>query len=91
MSLPIISYVAASPVGLAVIGVAGFLSYRAGKNAGMKSVDEFDKPGLGDRTVKGAMKAFYRTKKSVGNTFSKTGDKYSAMWQDVQEEVNTGK
>lgn len=90
MSVPVVPIVTTNPVGWAILGTAGFLTYKAGKKAGLKDTEEIDKPGLGDRAVKGAMKTFYRTKKSLGKTLSKTSEKYASMWHDAQEEVNAG-
>lgn len=90
MSTPILPIVTSNPIGWAVLGVAGVLTYKAGKSSGLKGADDVDTPGIGDRTVKGMMKTFYRTKKRVGDAFSKTGEKYSAMWNEAREEINTG-
>ncbi|PIE68235.1 MAG: hypothetical protein CSA21_08550, partial [Deltaproteobacteria bacterium] len=71
-----------------VIGAAGYLTYKAGKKAGLKSEQEsVEKVNLCDRTVKGAMKAAYKAKMKVDESLSSTKDKYSDMWNEAREEV----
>ena len=78
---------AVNPLGWIVIGAAGFLAYKVGKRAGLKAEPEADKPGLGDRAVKGAMKTMIRAKKSVSQSLSGTKEKYNTMWQEAQTEA----
>lgn len=90
MSLPLyIPALSINPVGWAILGAASVLTYKAGKKAGLKSQDDVEKPGLGDRAIKCSMKTFYRVKKSAEETFYKNSEKYSAMWQEARSEVKT--
>ncbi|PIE65366.1 MAG: hypothetical protein CSA26_03315 [Desulfobacterales bacterium] len=85
VSLPLLT---TNPVGWAVLGTAGYLTYRAGKKAAMKTEEQTDQPGFCDRAVKGAMKAAYRTKMKVDESLSSTRKKYSGMWDEAQSEVD---
>ena len=90
MGFPVVPFATTNAIGLAVVGVAGVVTYKAGKKSGLNNPEEttetIDKPGLGDRALKGTMKAFYRTQKSVGSVFAKSGEKMSAMWTEVKAE-----
>ena len=70
-------------VGWAVLGAAGYLTYKAGEKAGLKGED------LTDRAVKGAMKTAYKAKRSVNESVSQTKEKYSSMWNEAQTEINS--
>lgn len=70
------------------------------KKAGAKDDSQEVKESLGDRTVKGAMKTAYKAQQKVGATVSaakdkvsestaSTKDKYSAMWDEAQNEVDS--
>lgn len=88
MSVPVYApALTVNPLGWAVIGAAGYVTYKAGKKAGTDPQEKVDKPGLADRAVKGAMKTVYRAKKSVGEAFGKSREKYSSMWNEATEEV----
>ncbi len=76
-----------NPVGWAVLGTAGYLTYRAGKKAGLKSEDQATKENLFDRTVKGTMKTAYKTKMKIDDSLSSTKEKYSEMWNEAQAEA----
>ena len=90
MSYPLVPFAATNAIGWAAIGVAGVVTYKVGKKAGLKHPDGTDEsietPGLGDRALKGAMKAFYRTRKKVGAVFSKSGDRVTTLWEEVKAE-----
>ena len=90
MGYPVIPLATTNVIGWTAIGVAGVVTYKAGKKAGLKNPEEtveaVEKPGLGDRALKGAMKAFYRTQKTVGSAFSKGGEKMTTMWEEVKAE-----
>ncbi len=81
--LPFVS----NPIGWAVLGTAGYLTYKAGKKAGLKNEDEIATENICDRAVKGAMKTVYKTKIKVEESLSSTRDKYSEMWNEAQTEV----
>lgn len=88
MPLPVI----VNPVvGWAVIGTAGFVTYKLGKRSGLKGVDAPDRPGLKDRALKGAMKTVYRARKGMGEAFGKSREKYGAMWAEARDEVKAAK
>lgn len=87
MSIPVAPLVGTNPIGLAVLGIGGFFVYKAGKKAGLKGDTVIEKPGIGDRAVKGAMKGLYKVKKSTGEALSKTGAKYSSMWNEARNEM----
>lgn len=94
MSFPIVPLATSNVIGWAIVGVAGVVTYKTGKKAGFKNPEEtttetIDKPGMGDRALKGVMKAFYRTQKGVGSVFSKSGEKMSSMWTEVKAEEAT--
>ncbi len=87
-----------NPVGWAILGAAGYLTYCAGKKAGSNKESLELKESIGDRTVKGAMKTAYKAQQKVSTTISaakekvsestaSTKDKYSAMWDEAQNEV----
>ena len=76
-----------NPIGWAVLGAAGSLTYKAGKKSGLKDEDQVEREGLADRAVKGAMKTAYKAKMKVGESMSSTKDKYSDMWNEAQDEV----
>ncbi|PIE57043.1 MAG: hypothetical protein CSA34_01715 [Desulfobulbus propionicus] len=76
-----------NPVGWAVLGTAGYLAYRAGKKSGQKSDQQVERENLADRTIKGAMKTAYKTKKKVDTSLTKTREKYSGMWQEARNEL----
>lgn len=81
--LPFVS----NPVGLAVLGTASYLTYKAGKKAGLADDENVVKESLCDRAVKGALKTAYKTKMKVDDSLSSTKDKYSEMWSEAQSEV----
>lgn len=83
--LPLLS----NPVGWLVLGGAGYLAYKAGKSAGKKSEEDVEKTCMYDRGIKGAMKAAYKTKMKVEDSFGKTKEKYSTMWDEVQDEIKS--
>jgi len=87
MSMPVVPVAVTNPVGWAVLGVAGYVTYKVGKKSGLKGEQDIDTPSLGDRAVKGAMKSVYKTQKFLGEAFSKTGEKYSSLWKEAREEV----
>ncbi|HHB76205.1 MAG TPA: hypothetical protein ENK84_06655 [Desulfobulbus sp.] len=76
-----------NPVGWAVLGVAGYLAYQAGKKTGLKSEEQVEKESLADRAVKGAMKTAYKAKIKVDESLSETKEKYSEMWHEAQAET----
>lgn len=76
-----------NPLGWAVLGAAGYLTYKAGKKSGLKDEDQVEREGLADRAVKGAMKTAYKAKMKVGESLSSTKEKYSGMWDEAQDEV----
>ncbi len=84
--LPLVS----NPVGWAVLGTAGYLTYRAGKKAGLKNEENVAQESVCDRAVKGAMKTAYKAKMKVDNSLSSTKEKYSSMWDEAQAEVQDG-
>lgn len=88
MGVPIL---ASNPIGWAIIGAAGFLTYKVGKRSGLKTEEELDKPGITDRAIKGVMKTVYRTQKSVGEGLQGTKVKYGTMWAEAQSEVQDPK
>ncbi len=75
-----------NPVGWAVLGVAGYLTYKAGKKTGLKD-DTVEKESLADRAVKGAMKTAYKAKMKVDESLAETKEKYGEMWQEAQAEA----
>jgi hypothetical protein len=77
-----------NPLGWAVLGVAGYLTYRAGKRSALKQDAALDRPSLGDRAVKGAMKTVYRAKMQVDESLSKTREKYAGMWQEAKADIS---
>jgi len=79
-----------NPVGWALLGAAGYLTYKLGKKSGLKSDDQVEDGCLIDRAVKGTMKTAYKAKIKVDESLSSTKDKYSSMWDEAQDEV-TGK
>lgn len=76
-----------NPIGLAVLGTAGYLAYRAGKKAGRKSEKNLDKEPLCDWAIKEAMKTAYKTKLKLDKNLAGTRDKYATMWGEAQSEV----
>jgi len=78
-----------NPVGWAILGVAGYLTYKAGKKSGQKSEERVDQPSLCDRAVKGAMKTACKAKIKVDESLAGAKDKYSAMWHEAREEAST--
>ena len=76
-----------NPVGWMALGVAGYLTYKAGKTVGLKSNENADCENLADRMVKGTIKTAYKAKIKIGASLSKTREKYSAMWDEVQAEI----
>jgi len=83
MSLPIAT---THPLGWVVLGAAGFLTYKAGKKAGLKSETETPKKSLPDRVVKGTMKTAYKTQKNVCESLGKAKEKYGTMWSEARTE-----
>ena len=79
-----------NPVGWAILGAAGYLTYKAGKKTGLKGEEQVEKESLADRAVKGAMKTAYKAKMKVDESLSTTKEKYSEMWDEAQTEA-TGK
>ncbi len=84
LALPVLT---SNPVGWAVLGASGYLLYRAGKKSGLAEGEGIDQPGLADRTIKGAMKAAYKTKTKIDGSLSKTRDKYAEMWDEARMEA----
>lgn len=76
-----------NPVGWAILGVAGYLTYKAGKKVGKHGADDVAQVGLVDQTVKGAMKSAYKAKIQIGKSLSNTREKYSEMWSEAQTEA----
>ena len=76
-----------NPLGWAVLGAAGYLTYKAGKKSGLKDEEQVGQEGFADRAVKGAMKTAYKAKMKVGESLSGTKEKYSEMWNEAQDEV----
>ncbi len=76
-----------NPLGWAFLGAAGFITYKLGKKSGLKAEEQLDKPSLGDRAVKGAMKTAYKATKSAEAALAKAGEKYSAMWGEAKSEA----
>ncbi len=83
MSVPVVAH----PLGWIVLGAAGFLTYKAGKKAGLENSQDVTKTSLSDRMVKGAMKTVYKTQKNVSEAFGKTKEKYGTMWSEAREEA----
>jgi ribosomal protein S20 len=77
-------------VGWAVLGAAGYLTYKLGKKSGLKSDDQLEKECLIDRAVKGTMKTVYKARIKADESLSSAKDKYSSMWDEAQDEA-TGK
>lgn len=90
MSHPIIGIplLTSNPLGWAVLGVAGYLTYQAGKKAGKRTVEQVDRECLADRAVKGAMKTAYKAKLKTDAMFSSTKEKYGEMWKEAQAEAS---
>ncbi len=84
LTVPLLS---ANPVGWAILGFSGYLIYKAGKKSAIAAEEGLDKPGLTDRTIKGAMKTAYKTKTKLDQSLSKTKSKYSDMWDEVRTEA----
>lgn len=89
MSHPIIGLplLTSNPLGWAVLGVAGYLAYQAGKKAGKRTVEQVDQECLADRAVKGAMKTAYKAKLKTDAMFKSTKEKYGEMWNEAQAEA----
>lgn len=89
MTLPVVylPLLTTNPVGWAILGAAGYLTYRAGKKVGLKSDKQIEKESLADRAVKGAMKTAYKAKMKVDESLSCTKEKYSEMWNEAQAEA----
>ena len=89
MTHPVVSapLLTTNPVGWAILGAAGYLTYKAGKKAGLKGEEQIEKEGLADRVVKGAMKTAYKAKMKVDESLSSSKEKYSEMWNEAQAEV----
>ncbi len=90
MSHPIIGLplLTSNPIGWAVLGVAGYLTYQAGKKAGKNSVEQVDKACLADRAVKGAMKSVYKAKLKTDAMLNSSKEKYGEMWKEAQAEAS---
>lgn len=82
-----IPFLAAHPVGWALIGAAGYLAYSAGRKAGQKENEDLEHTCLGDRVLKSAMKTAYKAKLKADDVLASTRNKYTDMWQEAQEEV----
>ncbi|MGE4560046.1 MAG: hypothetical protein AB7E77_07585 [Desulfobulbus sp.] len=89
MSHPIIGVplLTSNPLGWAVLGVAGYLTYQAGKKAGRRNVAQVDRECLPDRAIKGAMKTVYKAKLKTDAVLSSTKEKYGEMWKEAQAEA----
>lgn len=74
----------ANPVGWAVLGAAGYLTYKAGKKCNQAP----DQESFSDRTIKGAMKTAYKAKLKIDDSFSNSKEKYSEMWSQAQEDLD---
>lgn len=90
MSHPIIALplLTSNPIGWAVLGVAGYLTYQAGRKAGKNSVEQVDKACLADRAVKGAMKSVYKAKLKTDAMLNSSKEKYGEMWKEAQAEAS---
>lgn len=75
------------PVGWAILGVAGFLAYKAGKKSGLKGEEGIEKECLTDRAVKSAMKTAYKAKMKIDESLAGSREKYSEMWNEARSEV----
>lgn len=78
-----------NPLGWAIVGTAGYLTYRSGKKSGLQAEEQVEQPGLCDRAIKGTIKTAYKAKSKVENSLSATKDKYSGMWAEAKEDVNS--
>ncbi|MFV0439633.1 MAG: hypothetical protein ACK5PS_19840 [Desulfopila sp.] len=89
MAHPVVclSLLTATPLGWAVLGTAGYLTYRAGKHIGKTGDENVAREPLCDRAIKSAMKSAYKTKVKMDETIDSAKVKYGAMWQDAQAEV----
>lgn len=76
-----------NPLGWAILGAAGYLTYKAGKKTGLKGEEQVEKECIVDRAVKGTMKTAYKAKTKVSESLSSTKEKYSEMWNEAQDEV----
>ncbi|MGI6657068.1 MAG: hypothetical protein ACOX5Z_09650 [Desulfobulbus sp.] len=83
--LPLLPLASHHPVGWAVLGVAGYLVYRAGKKSAASTAVE--RESLADRTIKGAMKTVYKAKVKTDTALRSTKEKYAGMWREAQEEL----
>ncbi len=90
MSHPIIGIpiLTSNPVGWAVLGVAGYLAYKAGKKAGKRGVEQVDRECLADRAIKGAMKTVYKAKLKTDTMLTSTKEKYGGMWEEARAETD---
>ncbi len=86
LAIPLVS----NPVGWAVLGTAGYLTYKAGKKKGLKGEENEVKESLCDRAVKGTMKTAYKAKMKIDESLSSTRNKYSEMWNEAQAEATGG-
>jgi hypothetical protein len=80
-----------NPVGWAVLGVAGYLAFAAGRKAGRRSQEVIEQESLTDRAVKGAMKSAYKTKLKGDAVLADAREKYGTMWQEARAEVRSTK
>jgi hypothetical protein len=89
MSHPVfvVPLLTSNPVGWAVLGVAGYLTYKAGKKAGAGSAEQVETECLADRAVKGVMKNAYKAKLKTNGMLSATKEKYAEMWREAQAEA----
>ncbi|PID75326.1 MAG: hypothetical protein CSA20_07790 [Deltaproteobacteria bacterium] len=86
MYIPVLT---TNPVGWAILGTAGYLAYKAGKKSGLKAEENLDKESMLDSSIKGAMKAAYKTKIKMEESLGKTKSKYSDMWNETKTGVES--
>jgi len=75
------------PVGWAILGVAGYLTYKAGKKAGLRGEEGIEKECLTDRAVKNAMKTVCKAKMKIDRSLAGSKEKYSEMWNEARSEA----
>jgi len=75
------------PVGWAILGVAGYLTYKAGKKSVAKAEAGLEQECLTDRAVKSAMKSAYKAKMKIDESLASGKEKYSEMWNEARTEV----
>ncbi len=78
-----------NPLGWAVLGAAGVVTYKLGKKAGVGAKEASDTPSLGDRIVKETMKTAYKATKSARASIDKAGEKYASFWEEARAETQS--